>query len=93
MRPKYAQSVDLNQAEIVQALRDIGCDVEIIGRPVDLLVGYRKRNFLIEVKREGRTKRNDQQGQRDWIKAWRGQAMMVTDKEQAIRLVTTAYKD
>ena len=90
--PKYAQSVDLNQAEIVQALRDIGCDVEVIGRPLDLLVGYRKKNFLIEVKREGLTNRKDQQDQRDWIKDWRGQAMMVTTAEQAIRLVTMGYK-
>lgn len=92
MRPKYAQSVDLNQNEIVQALREIGCDVEIIGKPLDLLVGYRKKNFLVEVKRPSMTKRKDQESQRAWIKDWKGQAMVVTSPEEAIILVTQAYR-
>jgi Holliday junction resolvase len=50
--PKYAKTVDANQQEIVDALRQIGCEVVVIGTPVDILCGFRKRNFLIEVKRD-----------------------------------------
>ena len=91
MRPKYAQKVDLNQNEIVQALRAIGCDVELIGRPVDALVGYRKHNFLMEFKQDGKQNRKDQKDQQDWIKNWRGQVRYVTSPEEAITLVTKAY--
>ena len=84
--------VDANQQEIVDALRKIGADVFIIGRPVDLLVGYRKRNFLLEVKTETAKPRKDQQKQRDWIKDWKGQVRIVTNAEEAIRLVTMAYE-
>jgi hypothetical protein len=91
-RPKYAQKVDLNQSEIVKALRAIGCDVELIGRPVDALVGYRKHNFLLEIKQEGKQSRKDQKAQQDWIKNWRGQVRYVTSPEEAIRLVTMGYR-
>lgn len=89
--PKYAKKVDGNQGDIVRALRKIGCDVEVIGTPVDLLVGYRKLNFLIECKIKGRENRKDQKDQQDWIKNWRGQVRYCTNAEEAIRLVTRAY--
>ena len=88
--PRYANSVDENQAEIVQALRRIGCDVEIIGGPVDLLVGYQARNFLIEVKRPGEKPRTNKQIQ--FLKTWSGQVRIVTSPEEAIQLVTQAYR-
>ena len=91
--PRYAQAVDLNQDEVVKALRAIGCDVVIIGKPLDLLVGHRKHNFLIEVKRDGMTKRKDQKHQRDWIRDWRGQARMCTSPEEAIQLVRHGYEN
>ena len=90
--PKFAKKTDLNQQEIVDALRAIGCDVEVIGSPVDLLVGYRKHTFLIECKRAGMENRKDQQEQRDWIKNWRGQVRVCTNAAEAIQLVTMAYK-
>ena len=90
--PRYAARTDSNQAEIVDALKKIGADVYVLGRPVDLLVGYRKRNFLIEVKTETAKPRKDQQEQRDWIKDWKGQVRVVTNAEEAIRLVTMAYE-
>ena len=89
--PKYAKSVDKNQAEIVEALRSIGCDVEIIGKPVDLLVGYQARNLLIECKRPGKENRKDQQEQREWMRKWKGQVRVVTSAEEAICLVLNAY--
>lgn len=90
-RPRYAASVDLNQKEIVDALKAIGCEVWEIGRPCDLLIGYRAHNFLIEVKREGVKPRRDQQDQWDWMKSWPGQVRVCQTPEEAVRLVTGAY--
>lgn len=90
--PKYAKTVDLNQQEIVDALRQIGCQVVVIGTPVDLLCGYRKRNFLIEVKRPGAYMDKRQKAQRDFLKDWPGQVRKLSTVDEAIRLVTRAYE-
>lgn len=42
---------DQNQATIVRELRDRGALVYEIGRPVDLLVGYRGQFCTVEIKR------------------------------------------
>ena len=89
--PKYAARVDENQAEIVDALRKIGASVYVIGKPVDLLVGFRARTFLLEVKQKGKENRKDQQEQRDWMKAWRGQVRVVFSPEEAVQVVTGSY--
>ena len=88
--PKYAASVDLNQQEIINALKEIGCQVVAIGTPVDLLVGYRSRNFLIEVKRPGEKVRT--KTQREFLADWPGQVRIAETPEEAIRLVTRAYQ-
>ena len=90
--PKYGASVDINQKEIVDALKQIGCSVVVIGTPVDLLVGYRKHNFLVEVKAPGAKPRKDQEAQRQFLKDWKGQARQLSTVDEAIRLVTRAYK-
>ena len=87
--PKYAKKVDGNQQEIVDALRAIGCDVQVIGEPVDLLVGYHARNYLLEVKRPGEKPRT--QKQKDFIRNWKGQVRIVESAEEAIDLVMWAY--
>lgn len=88
--PKYAKKVDLNQAEIVEALRKCGCSVVVIGDPVDLLVGHGARNFLIEVKRPGEKPRT--QKQKDFLQNWRGQVRICETAEEAIDLVFGAYQ-
>lgn len=90
-RPRYADVRDTNESDIVDALRGIGCDVQVIGKPVDLLVGYRCKNFLIEVKAEGTYYKGTQE-QRDFIREWRGQVRVVYTAEEAIKLVTEAYR-
>lgn len=91
--PKYGAATDLNQQEIVDALRKIGCTVLVIGRPLDLLVGHRKRNFLLEVKQANvspsQKKKTD--AQREFFKTWEGQARIVETAEEAIRVVTNSY--
>ena len=88
--PRYAARTDANQQEIVDALKKIGCSVEIIGLPVDLLVGYRAKTYLIEVKRPGHKPRTKKQ--KDFLKNWRGQVRVCETAEEAIKLVTNAYE-
>ena len=82
--------VDSNQDEIVKALRKKGCSVEVIGRPVDLLIGYKSKNYLVECKnRDGLNKLTPFQER--WIPQWRGQVRIVHSVDEAIELVTKAY--
>ena len=85
MKPKYGASTDLNQKEIVDALKKIGCQVLVIGTPVDLLVGRGGKNLLIEVKRPGEKPRT--QAQREFLATWKGQVRVVTTAEEAIEAV------
>ena len=73
---------DRNQAAIVEALRKIGATVEILsarGLP-DLLVGFRRQNFLLEVKAPGGELTP---AQSEFFHLWRGQAAIVTALEDA----------
>jgi len=95
--PRYNARVDANQKEIVKALEKIGCVVEVIGKPLDLLVGYRHHNFLIEVKNpESNYGRygGSTDAQTAFKTRWRaqGQFRVLHTAEEAIELVTNAYK-
>lgn len=93
-RRGYARRSDANQPEIVKALRKIGCSVFIVEHPVDLLVGYQSRNYLIEVKNPDKPKSGQKKTkfQDDFFKDWKGQVRIVRTAEEAIKLVTEAYK-
>lgn len=89
---------DSNQAAIVAALRAAGAVVELItsasrraGIP-DLLVGFRGRNYLLEVKRAGTGPRGGGAGvlsgdQREWIAGWKGSVAVVTSVEEALSAI------
>ena len=49
-RMRQAARVDANQPDIVKALRKAGAWVQSIGQPFDLLVHYRGRWHVLEVK-------------------------------------------
>ena len=51
--PKYAPKRDASEPEIVKALQDLGCTVERMDAPCDLLVGFRGVNYLVEAKTAG----------------------------------------
>jgi hypothetical protein len=53
---RFALRVDANQSQVISALEAAGATVEVIGKPVDLLVGFRGRFFLMEVKDGGKKK-------------------------------------
>ena len=73
---------DEHQAELVAGLRKIGATVEILsGKGIpDLLVGFRKQNFLLEVKTPGR---HVTPAQLQFFTLWRGQAAIVETLEDA----------
>lgn len=91
--PRYGKHVDANQLEIVKALEAIGCDVCEIGWPVDLLCGYRSRNFLLEIKdpQKPPSERKLTKDQVEFFDTWRGQVLKVETVDGALDLVTREY--
>jgi hypothetical protein len=83
---RYAARVDENQAAIVQALRDAGAYVWIIGLPVDLLVGYKDRTLLMEVKTTSKKRLTGLQA--DFFEKWMGGTLCRVDSpEAALRMI------
>ena len=83
---RYAARVDKNQEQIVATLRAAGAYVWIIGLPVDLLVGYKGKTFLVEVK-DGPRKRLTAL-QDDFFNNWSGSTLVrVNGSEAALRMI------
>jgi hypothetical protein len=83
---RYAARVDENQAAIVQALREAGAYVWIIGLPVDLLVGYKDRTLLMEVKTTSKKRLTGLQA--DFFEKWTGGTLCRVDSpEAALRMI------
>ncbi len=91
---RFAAKVDRNHQEIVKALRAVGASVQSLaaigkGCP-DLLVGYRGRNILIEVKDGDRppSERKLTEHQLDWITYWNGAPVaIVTNVTEVLNLL------
>jgi hypothetical protein len=93
---RYASRADGNQGSIVNGLRAAGASVEHLTRMgegwPDLLVGWKGKNFLLEIKnpdsrhdgaksgRSGETARR----QREWYENWRGQVEVIRSLPQAL---------
>lgn len=80
---RRAARTDDNQDEIVKALRKCGFQVEIIGKPVDLLVANRQRTFILEVKNEDGADRLTQY-QIEFLARWPGEFHIVKTVSQAL---------
>lgn len=87
---RQAAKVDANQPDIVADLRKIGATVWVIGRPVDLLVGYRHRTFIFEVKdpEQDAWHRKLNRNQQIFFEDWRGQVDKIETSEEAIKIIT-----
>lgn len=90
---RRAAKVDANQAEIVEALRRIGCSVQPLhsvgsGCP-DLLVGVNGLNILMEIKDSAKppSARKLTPDQLIWHDEWRGQVQVVETVEKAVAIV------
>lgn len=88
---RRAGKVDSNQAAIVSGLQCLGASVQLLsavgqGCP-DLLVGWKGKNFLIEVKNlEGRGNKLTPD-QVKWHKFWNGQKAIATNLDEAILII------
>lgn len=88
-----AAKIDANQNEIVDALRKVGCSVQILssvgkGCP-DILVGRDGRNYLLEIK-DGNKPRSAQKltpDQVEWHDKWNGSVFTVNSVELALEAV------
>ena len=78
---RHAARVDANQQAIVAALRAAGAYVWIIGLPVDLLVGYKGRTFLMEIKTTFKKRLTGLQT--DFFEKWAGGTLCRINSPQA----------
>ena len=86
---RRAAKIDSNQPEIVAALRRVGVYVEVIGKPLDLLICHRGETSLMEVKNiEGRDRLT--KDQIEFIARWPGKVHVVRSPEQAIEALINA---
>ena len=99
---KYANKKDYNQPEIVKALEDLGCDIIVLDKPTDLLVGFKGNNYLIEIKMPTKKGWKDEftPAQKDFHglnklaadKEWRGQKAVVYTIDEAIAVCSYKIK-
>jgi len=87
---RTASRVDANQADIVRALRGIGASVfhvHQLKNAFDILVGYRGRTFLMEIKTS--EKETLTPGEAEFKRTWRGSPYhIVYTSDQAIAIIT-----
>jgi hypothetical protein len=81
----------MNHAEIVRALRQVGCTVLDLSRVghgcPDTLVAYGNKNVLMEIKRakgKGQTGGIMTELQEEFFQKWRGPACVVHSTEEAL---------
>lgn len=93
--PRYAARVDINQASIVEALREVGASVELLHRVgggcPDLMVGFQGVNHLMEVKDGSKppSKRRLNADQLRWHSEWCGrEPVVVNDACEALATLT-----
>ncbi len=86
--------VDNNQKEITRRLRNFGASVQVLstlgkGCP-DLLVGFRGKNFLLEIKSSA--KKNLTPDEQGWHERWAGSVDRVDSIEEALILIGVSAK-
>lgn len=83
---RRAAKVDGNQQAIVDRLRQCCVSVEVIGKPVDLLVCSRGETMLIEVKNpDGKDTVTKEQA--EFLARWPGKVFIVRTPDEAVRMV------
>jgi len=76
--PKYAAKRDATEPEIVKVLRSCGFSVYLLDTPVDAIVGFRGRMWLVECK-TGKTGygKNLNKAQSDFAATWKGPPVVI----------------
>lgn len=82
---RYALRVDANQTEIISALQSAGAQVEVIGKPVDLLVGINGKFAFFEVKDGNKPKSAQKRtpAQIKFFEKWAGYPVCLVDGPDA----------
>lgn len=80
---------DANEPEIVQAFKLQGISVHRLDKPLDLLLGYKKRNYLVEVKVPGKHLNDNQL---EFTSLWQGQWVVINSVEQANKFANEILK-
>lgn len=85
---------DVGERDIIDALKAIGATVVQLDKPVDLLVGYCGRNYLLEVKAppgpdggQSTTGQKLKPAQVEFVLKWGGQVEVVTSSAEAVEIV------
>jgi len=81
---RRAARQDNNHHELVEALKKIGARCFYIKEPVDLVVGFRGRSILLEVKSPGKPLT---QAQEEFFATWPGEAYLCHTVDEAINAV------
>ena len=85
--------VDINQKEIVEVLRKLGCSVAVtsmVGKGFpDIVVGRNGKNWLLEIKdgNQPPSKRSLTDYEFIFHENWKGQIAIVNNVEQAIEVI------
>jgi hypothetical protein len=83
---RRAAKIDYNQPDIIKALQRISVSVEIIKKPVDLLICHRGETALMEVKNpDGKNQLTKDQV--EFIARWPGKVYIVHSAEDAVNQV------
>jgi hypothetical protein len=85
---RRAAKVDHTQTAIIDALKRVGVSVEVIGKPVDLLICCRGETALMECKTPASEGGRDRltKDQVDFIARWPGTVFIVRSPEEAVRV-------
>lgn len=90
---RKSSKVDRNQPEIVKALRQVGATVQSLcavrdGVP-DLLVAYRGRNYLMEIKDylQPPSKQRLTPDEKAWHQNWNGPVFIVHTIDEALKAI------
>ena len=77
---RYNPKRDANEPEIVEYFKKRGLSVERLNTPLDLLIGYKNHNYLVEVKMP---KKNLNANQEKFVAGWAGQHVIIRSVGQA----------
>lgn len=89
---RRAARIDSNQVEIVQTLRALGASVahtHTVKGFVDVVVGYRGRSVLVEIKDSNKppSARKLTPMEAEFHKSWKGALVIIESKQQCEQLI------
>ena len=89
---KQRKRIDENQPAIVEGLRRVGATAKLttdVGGFVDIVVGYRGKNYLIEIKNPDQPKSKQvlTPDEQEFHDTWRGQVVIITTLDEALKII------